>query len=245
MTAKLAFALALLFAAVPCAAQQAGAPARELTTAAPIKMPAATSPAADLFFFVGAAGARQRFTVTSKTPVEITLFGPGGDVMLSKEGSGTVTLTAVLSWVDVHTVAVTRANAATPYTIAMSANEPTLHDASFASFVGEQQIDRPGGATFTQCWEIPGERIRVVESGEIVMLSRSGVFETSISERNGVVTTQEGARRFDDKEVVVKTRTRPGGAVSERREPFDPSVFQRPANLKYAGYYCPGYAPRG
>lgn len=243
MNGKFAFAFALLFAAVPCAAQQADAPARELTTAAPIRMPAATNPAADMFYFVGAAGAHQGFTVTSKTPVEITLFGPGGDVMLRQEGSGTVKLDTVLSWVDVHTVAVLRANPATPYTIAMSASEPTIGDAFLASFVGEQ-ITAANGNTSTQCWEIPGEVIRGVETGGVAILSRSGGTEILISEINGVVAATETSRRFEDREVVVTTRAHPGSAVSERREPFDASDFRRPAGLKYTGYYCKGYEPR-
>jgi hypothetical protein len=243
MIGKLAFALALMFAAVPCGAQPAPLPARELTTAAPIKMPAATKSEADMFYFVGVAGARQRFTVTSKTPVEITLFGPGGDVMLSKEGSGAVTLTAVLSWLDVHTVAVTRANATTTYTIAMSASEPTPNDALFATNVGEQ-IPGANGSALTRCWEIPGERMRYAESGTVVMLSRSGAFQASISERNGLVTALEVARGLKGDELVEVTRAHPGGAITERRLPFDLSALRRPANLKYAGYYCKGYEPR-
>jgi hypothetical protein len=222
------------------AVAQNAAPARELMTTAAIQRTASQVPEADLYYFVGEPGSRQHFTVTSTKPVEITLFGPTGAPMLTKEGTGTVTLDAVLSWLDVHTVAVLRSSPSTPYTLKRSATKPTYPEAEFATYVGDEIISANGSKS-TQCWLIPGERIGFLGSGATSTLSRSGQGVVSVFPRPTGVAVTEDWIRIDNDNIVKSTQTYPGGAKKETRQPFDIGTFQRPATLgAYAGYYCPG-----
>jgi hypothetical protein len=230
----------LLLALGGRASAQNAAPARELTTTAAIQRPASEAPEADLYYFVGEPGSHQRFTVTSTKPVEITLFSPAGVPMLSKEGTGTVTLDAVLSWLDVHTVAVLRSSPATPYTLKRSATKPTYREAVFAINVGDEVI-AANGSKSTQCWLIPGEKLGFVGSEATTTLSRSGDGAIGIYPTSTGVVVNESWARIDDESVIRSTQTFPGGAKQETRTPLDIATFQRPPTLgTYKGYYCPG-----
>ena len=96
----------------PAHAQIEGA--RELLAGVPISAPAGKPGQMDFYYFTGEPGSHQGFTLTTEGEAEIVLIAPTGDVMLNKHGKGKISLEAVLSWLDVHVIAVTRASGCSP-----------------------------------------------------------------------------------------------------------------------------------
>jgi hypothetical protein len=219
-------------------------PIRDLPATGGVQRPAAQTQDADIFAFVGESGSQQRFTVTSAKPVEITLFSPSGAPMLTKEGTGTVTLDAVLSWLDVHTVAVLRSSPSTPYVIQRRATLPTITQAIFARRVG-QEITFKDGTKETKCWIVPGEKQGSVGEQRTHTLSRLGqTIITIVPNGPTNVSVRELSFWAEGEDVVESWRIYPGG--KEEEQAFSPalSTFQVPPNAgPYTGYYCPGVKP--
>jgi hypothetical protein len=237
--------LAFMFLALASPGFAQPAPAiRELPATGVVQRPAVQTQEADIFAFVGEGGSQQRFTVTSAKPVEITLFGPSGAPMLTKEGTGTVTLDAVLSWLDVHTVAVLRSSPSTPYVIQRRATIPTPTQTIFARHVG-QEYTFGDGKKETKCWIVPGEKQGILGEARTHTLSRLGQTVITIEPKGAEsVAVRELSFRTEGEKFVRSTRVYPGG--EEKIETFSATApdFQLPANAgPYKGYYCPGVKP--
>jgi hypothetical protein len=236
---RLIVAALLLIIAAPALAQ--ADVARELVPGKPIAAPAGKANAPDIYTFVGQAGSRVSFTLKIKGDAEIALFGPQGEQMLNVAGSGTVTLDAVLSWLDVHSVAVLRRDPSQPYTLAMTATEPTLAEALTATAMG-YTITPGGQRPFVQCWTKPGviAAVRGQDLRGLSMLSadrESVIVITKLADGPQVASILE--YRIEGDELIRTTRGIDGDPKETRYE-YEPAVFQRePITKDYVGYNCP------
>jgi hypothetical protein len=243
MKPLLAAAAAFALVALACPAQAQVEGARELPVGETVSAPAGVPGQVDLYYFVGGPGARHNFTLKIKGDAEITLFTPTGEVMLTANGSGTIPLEAVLATLDVHTVAVMRADPAQPYTLEMTATEPDLLSALFAVAVGYDN-PFPSGAE-RQCWITPGLRFRATGKNFTTDASLAADRKSSFY----IVHMADGSDFLYEKSFqingaeTVRTERFSGSPAKESSQTLSIARFQPILGAKFTGYYCPGAEP--
>jgi hypothetical protein len=221
--------------AVPAAAQIMGA--RELTTATPVKGTPGTKAVADIYYLAGEVGAKESFTLTVKGRASVTLFGPDGSEMQTREGSGTVQLEAVLPFTDVYTVAVARKMPGQTYALSRKATTPTFEEAAMAGGGGYASKD----GTYFKCWVVPGVKLRSVSPAEIVEFTLAADRKTTTFYAKSVETgqTNAGEVRFSfDGDKVHQVITPHEGKIMESSYPL--GVNYSPEEVSPKGYSCEG-----
>jgi hypothetical protein len=229
----------LLIAAIPAQAQVRGV--HEIAPDRPAAAPAGEAGATDVYTFVGQPGSQVSFTLKIKGDAEIALFGPHGEPMLNVAGSGTVKLDAVLSWLDVHSVAVLRRDPSQPYTLAMTATEPTLAEARHALGMG-YTLTTEGGTPYSHCWLKPGVaaayRGKDYRAESVLSADRESII-LMMKYDDGRQAIRIVKYQIDGEEMINTTR-RFGEDTRESRNEFDLSGFQADETKRdYVGYTCP------
>ena len=243
-----AIALAAVMAAHPAQAQIADARelvAGQVATGAPAK---AAKP--DIYYFTGEAGAKLTFALSSKAGTRLVLYTPTGEEMLTAGGDGAVTLEAVLPFSDAYTLAVIRRDAAQPYTLFMTATQPTLSEASLAVGVGyEDQSEN--AERDRQCWIKPGVILRAsyldasapsgVQYREVALGPDRETASYTFRYRNGNTISYVLRRHIEGAEYVMSYEW-PDGRKTEDREAFTPESFGLAAfgspPPRFTGYHC-------
>ena len=155
-TARLA--VALLLAAAPVAASALAVTdikfGQTLTKKAGTKV--------DLYRFVGGSGTTIKATLTAPGKAALILYTPAGEEMLTAQGTGTVTLEAILPLWDVFFIGVVRKNPAQPHSLKLTAVESDMHLALFAMKVGfaVEHEDKGKPYLVSSCWIEPGVTLR-------------------------------------------------------------------------------------
>lgn len=231
---RLLWAVAAIAIATPAAAKpHSPAPPIELVSGKTITGTAKPGEPVDTYYLIGMSGTTARFDVKSAGPVEVTLFDPGGTKILSKSGSGTVTLRAVLPWSDVHTLAIARAKPSVPYTLRTEMSEPTAGEMSFASGMGYKFKDG------YKCWITPGVK-------RLTVLSRGTQEISLLADRMGAhrVDNLEGIRRdisvayaVEGDDLVISFTPADGKPFTSRTK-LDPSRYAWKDGYEFVSYLC-------
>jgi hypothetical protein len=230
--------MAALVAALTAPAQAQVEGAREIVVGTPVTAAAGKSSQADLYYFVGQPGARQGFTLTTKGEAEITLFGPTGELILTAHGRDTVKLEAVIAWLDIHTIAVARAAPAKPYTLTMTASEPTLGEMAFSTAVGSQV------GTLRRCWLVPGVKMRLTQGDleQVNTLNADRSSQTLVVKSSNQSINGEMKVHLDGNDIVFQRWLR-DVRLDDDRAPFLPATYRPGPDAVYRGYYCPAAEP--
>jgi hypothetical protein len=176
--------LAALAAPHPAAAQAAPI---ELKADTPYSHPAGKQ--LDLYRFLSVVGTRVTVTATVPGPATVTLYTPEGDRMMSADGSGTVSLEAVLPTTGMYMASVARAARNKSYTMRVTAPEPSLLHAYAAMGVG---YGGRGEKPYYTCWVEPGRQRKYVGPDTQLV--------TTVVDEDHTVTT------FPDSELSFETR---------------------------------------
>jgi hypothetical protein len=220
--------------AAPASAQLMGA--TELKIAVPAKGAASTKPAADIYYFAGEVGAKESYVLTGKGAASLTVFGPDGSELLTASGNGTVKLTVVLPFTDVFTLAVARKAPGQPYSLVRKTTVPTLAEASQAIFVGY----RFKGSITTQCWIVPGVKMRMANPDGSHQDSTVAADRTTVSfvmqDANGTSPWEESYAVDGDQ--LHATMRAPDGRVKEESRPFFRPAYNADYLEAFTGYLC-------
>lgn len=156
------FCLAMCLSCATAQAQEPGDGALELRAGETVKGAVGKPGQIDYYHFVGEAGSRQGFKVASKSRVEMMLFDPEGNWLLSTNHpakgddlSKADSREIVLPWTDGYLLAVLRTDPSQSYALVMTATEPTPTEAFLARGVGYTKA-MPDGARISTCWIVPG-----------------------------------------------------------------------------------------
>ncbi|MCZ8371023.1 MAG: hypothetical protein O9293_13870 [Porphyrobacter sp.] len=116
----------------------------------------------DLYRFGVLTGTIVTGTVTSSGNVALVLYTPAGEEMLSSNGDGSATISAVIPLDDVFMIAVLRDNNNSSYQLKITGDDPDIYMSLFARGVGFARAS--GLATVTVCWIEPGIKKRTTFS---------------------------------------------------------------------------------
>lgn len=114
----------------------------------------------ETFQFLAGAGADLSVSVAAAGRVSIALYTPEGDEMRAAGGVGSVKLDAVLPVDAIYFIAVSREDAAKPYTLSLAAPQPDTVTAAMRFGVGYEALGSDGQTSSWSCWVEPGVRAR-------------------------------------------------------------------------------------
>ena len=190
----------------------------------------------DIYRFVGGSGTTIKATLTAPGKSALILYTPAGEEMLTAQGSGSVTLEAILPLWDVFFIGVVRQNAGQPYSLKLTGVDPDPHLALFARDTGyaATYMDKAKPYLVTICWIEPGVKIRrtFVTGVEEVSIGRGGKEYGSWKGQDGKTNVGEHSVRFDGQTMI---RTVASG--KQRTTPVE-LLFGSDPTAKYRGYLC-------
>ncbi|MGL3822994.1 hypothetical protein [Sphingopyxis sp. R3-92] len=223
---------------LPAAAQgSGGGPApRMLPEASLINGASGKRGSIDIYSFVTLPGETNRTVVNmkSKTPVEVRLLDPAGNVIVQQNGVGTVALEAVSSWGDVYSVAVIRADSTAPYTIERERTPASLERFIVAHMAGYRR-DEAGAST--SCWIVPGETLRTDYGDHVTERSmREDMVRMRILRKDRPVSIVP-VRMAIEGEVVAITEVEEGETY-RRTLSLDPARVRFDPHYKFVSYTC-------
>lgn len=206
----------------------------ELKIAVPARVPATAKQRTVVYYLVGEVGAHETYSVATKGPALLTVFGPDGSELLSASGSGAVRLDVVLPFTDVYTVAVAQPGPSFAYTLSRKATLPTLAEAYNASGVGYHS--KVIGASL--CWLVPGVKSRLnhAKGFEEWTLAADRATRSFVGYEAGKVVLT-GERTYFVKDGDFQSRAvYSNGKVRERT--FEPPRAYSPQSFVFVGYEC-------
>lgn len=190
----------------------------------------------DIYRFVGGSGTTIKATLTAPGKSALILYTPAGEEMLTAQGSGTVTLEAILPLWDVFFIGVVRTNPAQPHSLKLTGVEPDPHLAAFALKTGytvEYKVNAQPRSV-TSCWLEPGVKKRETYAIGIadVSIGRGGKEFGTWKGQDGRTVKAEHSVRFEG-QTMIRT-------VASGKETTTPVelLFGSDPTAKYRGYLC-------
>lgn len=186
----------------------------------------------EIYRLVGGPGTTIQATLTTPGKAALILYTPAGEEMLTVEGTGSVTLDAILPLWDVFFIGVVRKKAAQPHSLKLAGVDPDRHLAAFADDTGYKS-DHPQGAV-TTCWIEPGIKLRRTypDRVEEISIGRGGKEFGSWKLKNGKTGAAERTVRFEGQTMVIRT-----ASGKEHRRELDPTRGTYPG-ATYHSYLC-------
>jgi hypothetical protein len=184
----------------------------------------------EIFQFIAGAGTNLHIAANGTGPLDIRLYTPEGVEMLAADGTNAAKLDAVLPLDAVYFFSVARQNAAKPYKLALTADEPDIYQFSFARLAGYEILEGPSAGQWI-CWLEPGVKLQYNASNGsrstlTVHAGGSGRWDYTV---NGQPVSYTFTTRLEGNEFV---RTSDSNAV--QRWPLAPPS----KHGAYRGYLC-------
>ena len=191
------------------------------------------------FYRFGApAGTTVQATLTSSGPVALVLYTPAGEEILSVNGSGAVSLEAILPLTDVFMLGVLRPDPSKSFTLKTSADQPDIHQQLFAKYAG-YKYEEPEYVGSVECWIDPGHRLRTTFGNGAVReatLGRGGRIYYTTSFKGKTWSFHSDQQVVGDE--LVQTATLSNGKTEVTRRPLEDK--DRPGGkLTFVAYLCP------
>ena len=149
----------------------------------------------DIYRFVGGSGTTIKATLTTPGKAALIFYTPAGEEMMTAQGTGSVTLEAILPLWDVFFLSIVREDGAKPYALSLTGDEPDAHLALFSHRVGF------AGSLYETCWVEPGisKRRKWSTGTDVDTLGRQGRYATEFFGSDGRSLGNSKTTRVDIK----------------------------------------------